>query len=144
LQLAGNEDDVFQVKTRNTALQESRQKEKNTIIVAEDNEDNFELIQAMIGNDYYLVHAKDGDHAIRLFQSRNPNLILMDLKMPVMSGLEAIQAIRQESPFYPPIIAVSAYAFDDDREELMKNGCKDFLAKPLDKELLLATINKYL
>jgi CheY-like chemotaxis protein len=68
----------------------------------------------------------------------------MDIKMPVMNGLEAIRAIRQESPFYPPIIAVSAYAFDSDKKELMDNGCKDFLTKPFDKELLIATINKYI
>ena len=116
----------------------------STILVAEDNPDNFELIEAMIGNDYSLIHAKDGDEAIRLFQSEKPNLILMDLRMPVMNGLEAIRAIREESPFYPPIIAVSAYTFENDRKELMENGCNDFLTKPIDKELLLATIRKYL
>ncbi|HHT33876.1 MAG TPA: response regulator, partial [Bacteroidales bacterium] len=144
LLLTDSADDVFKVKPRNSSLQVSRQGVKSTILVAEDDEDNFELINAMIGNDYYLVHAKDGDHAIRLFHSINPDLILMDIKMPVMSGLEAIMAIRQESPFYPPIIAVSAYAFDNDRKELMKNGCKDFLTKPIDRELLIATVDKYL
>ena len=116
----------------------------STILVAEDNPDNFELIEAMIGNDYSLIHAKDGDEAIRLYQSEKPSLILMDLRMPVMNGLEAIRAIREESPFYPPIIAVSAYTFENDRKELMENGCNDFLTKPIDKELLLATIRKYL
>ena len=144
LLLADSEDDEFHVKPQSSSLLDSRKEMKSTILVAEDNQDNFELIEAMIGNEYYLIHAKDGDEAIRLFQSRNPSLILMDIKMPVMNGLEAIRAIRQESPFYPPIIAVSAYAFDSDKKELMDNGCKDFLTKPFDKELLSATINKYI
>lgn len=144
LLLADSEDDEFHVKPQSSSLLDSRKEMKSTILVAEDNQDNFELIEAMIGNEYYLIHAKDGDEAIRLFQSKNPSLILMDIKMPVMNGLEAIRAIRQESPFYPPIIAVSAYAFDSDKKELMDNGCKDFLTKPFDKELLIATINKYI
>ncbi len=139
-----SDEDPFEQIPHSSPLSGNRNMEKSTILVAEDNQDNFELIQAMIGNDYELIHAKDGDHALRLFQSRNPELILMDIRMPVMSGLEAIRAIRTESPFYPPIIAVSAYAFDSDKNELLENGCKDFLTKPLDRELLLATIQKYI
>ncbi|MBZ4651662.1 MAG: torS [Proteiniphilum sp.] len=141
---AESEEIPFQVKPWSFSPKGKRKGLMSTILVAEDNQDNFELIEAMIGKDYYLIHAKDGDEAIRLFQSRKPNLILMDIKMPVMNGLEAIRAIREASPFYPPIIAVSAYAFDNDRKELLENGCKDFLTKPIDKDLLLATIHKYL
>jgi signal transduction histidine kinase/CheY-like chemotaxis protein len=141
---AESEEIPFQVKPWSFSPKGKRKGLMSTILVAEDNQDNFELIEAMIGKDYSLIHAKDGDEAIRLFQSRKPNLILMDIKMPVMNGLEAIRAIREASPFYPPIIAVSAYAFDNDRKELLENGCKDFLTKPIDKDLLLATIHKYL
>lgn len=144
LLLVESENNSFQMNPRYFSQQSSQKKQKSTILVAEDNQDNYELIEAIIGNDHNLIHAKDGEEAVRLFQLKNPSLILMDIKMPVMNGIEAIRLIRKESPFYPPIIAVSAYAFDSDKKELISNGCKDFLTKPFDKQLLLATINKYL
>lgn len=142
--LAEVKENFNDIRTHHFSLPRDKQGGEATILVAEDIEENFELIQAMIGNDYNLVHARDGNQAVRLFESTHPDLILMDIKMPEMNGLEAIRAIRRKSPFYPPIIAVSAYAFDQDRKELLDNGCKDFLLKPIDKELLLATISKYL
>lgn len=144
LLLAEVEENFSDIRTHISSLPRGKKGRKATILVAEDIEDNFELIQAMIGNDYHLLHARNGNQVVSLFESNHPDLILMDIKMPEMNGLEAIQAIRRKSPFYPPIIAVSAYAFDQDRKELLDNGCKDCLSKPLDKELLLATISKYL
>lgn len=143
LLLAESEYDSFQMKSWKKTLLNSQKGHKGTILVAEDNQDNYELIEVMIGNEHNLLHAKNGEEAVNMFKSKNPDLILMDIKMPVMNGLDAIRLIRQESPFYPPIIAVSAYAFDKDKKELLDNGCKDFLTKPFNKELLLATINKY-
>lgn len=144
LLLAEVEENFSDIRTHISSLPRDKKGRKATILVAEDIEDNFELIQAMIGNDYHLVHARNGNQVVSLFESNHPDLILMDIKMPEMNGLEAIRVIRRKSPFYPPIIAVSAYAFDQDRKELFDNGCKDCLTKPLDKELLLATISKYL
>jgi CheY-like chemotaxis protein/anti-sigma regulatory factor (Ser/Thr protein kinase) len=144
LLLSDDEDTHEEVQPLTSSTPWNQEGEKSTILVAEDNEDNYELIEAMIGDDYTLIHAKDGAMAVSLFESMHPHLILMDIKMPVMNGLEAIQAIRRKSPLSPPIIAVSAYAFDQDRKELMENGCKECLTKPFDKELLIATINQYL
>jgi CheY-like chemotaxis protein len=144
LLLSDDEDTHEEVQPLTSSTPWNQEGEKATILVAEDNEDNYELIEAMIGDDYTLIHAKDGAMAVSLFESMHPHLILMDIKMPVMNGLEAIQAIRRKSPLSPPIIAVSAYAFDQDRKELMENGCKECLTKPFDKELLIATINQYL
>ncbi len=143
LVMAEVEENLFEEQSHTALLSRSSQK-RSTILVVEDIEDNYELIQAMIGSDYHLIHAKDGRKAVSLFESHHPDLILMDIKLPEMNGLEAIRAIRRKSPFYPPIIAVSAYAFDQDRKELMEQGCKECMAKPLNKELLLATIRKYL
>lgn len=117
---------------------------KATILVAEDIDDNFELIHAMIGNRYRLLHARNGREAVEIFLSEQPSLILMDVRMPEMDGIEAMQEIRQRSPFYPPIVAVSAYMLDLDKELLLDKGCQDILGKPFDKELLLATIGKFL
>lgn len=117
---------------------------KATILVAEDMDDNFELIKAMIGSEYHLLHAKDGKEAIEQFEATSPDLILIDVKMPGVSGMEAVNVIRKKSPTSPPIIAVSAYAHDKNRIQLLKSGCNDFLAKPLDKKTLLEAIHKYL
>lgn len=131
------------MKPRAIPVRRSRTKGKATILVAEDMDDNFELINAMIGSEYHLLRATDGKQAIELYELNRPDLILMDIKMPGVSGVEAIQAIRRQSPVYPPIIAVSAYAYSKDKKKLLDHGCNDFLAKPLDKEVLIATLHKY-
>jgi CheY-like chemotaxis protein len=143
-QLVGMDDDHFRIQPVSPSPVRNKREGKATILVVEDIDDNFELIQTMIGPGYYLIHARDGKQAVSLFESEQPDLILMDIKLPEVNGLEAIETIREKSPFYPPIIAVSAYAYDRNKKMLLENGCKDFLIKPLDKELLLATIKKYL
>lgn len=143
-QLVSMDDDHFRIQPVSSSPVRNKSEGKATILVVEDIDDNFELIQTMIGPGYYLIHARDGKQAVSLFESEQPDLILMDIKLPEVNGLEAIETIREKSPFYPPIIAVSAYAYDRNKQMLLENGCKDFLIKPLDKELLLATIKKYL
>ncbi|MEA4915946.1 ATP-binding protein [Proteiniphilum sp.] len=125
-------------------LQPYKSREKATILVAEDIDDNFELIRVLIGSQYRLIHARNGRQAVELFDKYHPDLILMDIKMPEMNGLEAIKAIRGKSPSSPPIIAVSAYAYEEDKRELLDSGCNDFVTKPLDKDVLLTSIHKYL
>ncbi len=125
-------------------LQPYKSRENTTILVAEDIDDNFELIRVLIGSQYRLIHARNGRQAIELFDKYHPDLILMDIKMPEMNGLEAIKAIRDKSPSSPPIIAVSAYAYEEDKRELLDSGCNDFVTKPLDKDVLLTSIHKYL
>lgn len=138
------ENEEIQFQPLSKPLLQYKGEEKATILVAEDIDDNFELIRVMIGSQYRLLHAKDGNQAIDLFEKYHPDLILMDIKMPEVNGLEAIRIIRRKSPSSPPIIAVSAYAYEDDKKELLDVGCNDFVTKPLDKDILLATIHKYL
>lgn len=114
-----------------------------TILVAEDVESNYLLLKAIIGKIYTLVHAWDGQEAIDLFKQSNPDLILMDIKMPVLDGLAATRVIRAESKEVP-IIALTAFAFDDDRVKALEAGCNDYLTKPLSANLLKETIAKYL
>ena len=68
-----------------------------TILVAEDVESNFLLLKAILGKTYHLLHAYNGQEAVDMFKNNNPDLILMDVKMPVMDGLEATRIIREES-----------------------------------------------
>ena len=128
--------------TRYTNNQESTHKEI-VILVAEDNQSNYDLIEAMIGKTYKLVHALDGMEAIQLYEKYSPNLILMDIKMPNLDGLDATRIIREVSPKIP-VIAVSAYAYEKDKAAAIESGCNEFLTKPISPDLLKDTINKYL
>lgn len=114
-----------------------------TILVAEDYQSNYDLIEAMIGKIYKLVHAHDGMEAIIFYEQYKPDLILMDIKMPNINGLDATRAIREMSADVP-VIAVSAYAYEKDKIVAIESGCNDFLTKPVSADLLKMTINKYL
>ena len=114
-----------------------------TILVAEDYQSNYDLIEAMLGKMYKLVHAHDGMEAIIFYEQYKPDLILMDIKMPNINGLDATRAIRGMSADVP-VIAVSAYAYEKDKIAAIESGCNDFLTKPVSADLLKMTINKYL
>ena len=114
-----------------------------TILVAEDVESNFLLLKAIIGKTYTLLHAWNGKEAVEIYEQSHPDLILMDIKMPEMDGLEATRIIRKVSQEIP-IIALTAFAFDDDRVKALEAGCNDYLTKPLSAPLLKETIAKYL
>lgn len=114
-----------------------------TILVAEDTDSNFDLLNAILGKTYRLVRARDGMEAVTLYEEVKPDLILMDIKMPNLNGLEATQIIRQLSPSLP-IIAQSAYAYEQDRMSAEEAGCSDFLAKPISQTKLKEMIKKWL
>lgn len=114
-----------------------------TILVAEDVESNFLLLKALLSKTYNLLHAYNGQEAVNMFMEHQPDLILMDVKMPIMDGLEATRLIRQTSANIP-IIALTAFAFDQDRVRVLEAGCNDFLTKPLSPPVLKETIAKYI
>lgn len=113
------------------------------ILVAEDHQNNYDLIDAMIGKIYRLVHAHNGMEAIQLYDRHKPALVLMDIKMPEIDGLDATRVIREISQEVP-VIAVSAYAYEKDKAAAIESGCNEFLTKPITADLLKTTINKYL
>lgn len=117
--------------------------QKKVILVAEDIESNYLLLKAFIGKRYTLVHAHDGREAVELYKTSCPDLILMDIKMPEMNGLEATRLIRQLSADIP-IIALTAFAFDSDKQEAFAAGCNDFITKPISLSVLTQTINRYI
>lgn len=118
-------------------------REKRKILVVEDNESNFLLLRFILQKDYHLIHAWDGAEAVALFHSETPDLILMDIKMPRKNGYEATREIRAYSSSIP-IIATTAYALSKDEEKVLYNGFNGYLAKPLQKQALLDTINRWL
>ena len=117
--------------------------EKATILIAEDTDSNFDLLNAILGRKYRLVRARDGMEAVTMYDEVNPDLILMDIKMPNLDGLEATRIIRQRSAEVP-IIAQSAYAYEHDRNAAEEAGCNDFISKPIAQEKLKEKIKKWL
>ena len=113
------------------------------ILVAEDTDANYQLVENMIGQTFTLRRAHNGMEAVTMFQDSQPDLVLMDIKMPILNGIEAAKLIRSLSP-KTPIVALSAYAFDQDRNAAMQAGCNDFLAKPFDKSQLMDILMQYL
>lgn len=113
-----------------------------TLLIAEDNESNFKLYAAML-KQYRVFHACNGKEAVRLFEGNNPDLILMDIKMPEMNGYEAASIIREQNKI-TPIIAITAFAFGEDEQHIMRSGFNAYLSKPIKKEELHRTIQEQL
>ena len=100
------------------------------LLVAEDNPSNFKLVEVLLRRDYELVHAWDGRQAVDMFAEVHPDLVLMDINMPVMNGYEATAEIRKLSESVP-IIAVTAFAFASDEQKVLKSGFDGYMAKPI-------------
>lgn len=113
------------------------------ILVAEDEDNNFELVKVVLSKRYRLIRAHNGIEAVTLCEDEHPNLILMDIRMPDMNGLDATRIIKEVNRNIP-IIALSAYAFDENIKEAKEAGCDDFMAKPFRVEDLLDRIYKFL
>ena len=113
------------------------------ILVAEDNDSNFILMTYILKKYYEFDRAKNGKEAVDMIENGAFDMVLMDIKMPVVDGLEATRTIKEKHPDLP-IVALTANAFDSDRQLAMEAGCNDFLSKPVSSELCIKTIKKYL
>ncbi|WP_294589040.1 response regulator [uncultured Bacteroides sp.] len=115
------------------------------ILVAEDDESNFKLIKAIIGKKCEILWAKNGEEIVTLFKENRgkAEAILMDIKMPIMNGLDATVLIRKEEKELP-IIMQTAYAFTADREKAMECGASEVLVKPITLSALRNCLSRYL
>jgi len=114
-----------------------------TILIVEDTELNINLLAQLLEDDYKLLFAKDGAQGVNMAQQENPDLILMDISLPIMDGYEATRRIRT-SMASVPIIGLSAYAMTGDAEKAKEAGCNDYVTKPINKDILLKKIKDYL
>jgi CheY-like chemotaxis protein len=123
-------------------LQKDRELMK-TILIVEDTELNVDLLVQLLEDDYHLLVARDGSEGVRVAQQTNPDLILMDISLPVMDGYEATRQIRTTMPS-TPIIGLSAHAMQGDDIRAKEAGCNDYLTKPVDEDLLTKKLDEYL
>ena len=116
------------------------------ILVVEDNDMNRDMLSRRLGRKGFdVITAVDGQQGISLAIDENPDLILMDMSLPVMDGWEATRLIKaKEQTRNIPIIGLSAHAMSGDKEKALKAGCDDYETKPVDFEKLLEKINNYL
>lgn len=111
---------------------DSKTSEKmQTILVAEDIDSNFALVDILLRKEFKIIRALNGVEVVRLFQEIHPSLILMDIQMPEMNGLDATRIIRAMDENIP-IVALTAFAFNSDRVEFLEAGGTDYVVKPLD------------
>lgn len=130
-------------KEENFRIDKSTQEEKPLILVAEDIDLDYKLVEKILKDKYHLIRSIDGIEAIILMEKKNPNLILMNLKMPNLDGLSATQIIR-ESGKRTPIIALSTYTQDEQKKEALDAGCTDFITKPIREHELIDKIKEHL
>ena len=116
---------------------------QKTILVAEDEDSNYELVKIVLQKRYRLIRAHNGIEAVNLNEDEHPDLILMDIRMPEMNGLDATRIIKEINQS-TPVIALSAYAFDENIREAKMAGCDEFMAKPFRVENLIEMVKKYL
>lgn len=115
-----------------------------SVLVAEDEESNFRFIEMLLSQtNVNLLHAKNGNEAIDLFLNNKFDLILMDIKMPELDGLEAVKEIRKTDTNIP-IIAQTAFAMENDEIQSIEAGCSNYISKPIRKEKLLNLMKRYL
>ncbi len=115
------------------------------ILVVEDVEFNRDLLVQLLEDDYEILTAADGAAGVALAEREHPNLILMDLSLPVVDGWEATRRIKANKTLRRiPIIALTAHAMRGDAEKARECGCDDYLSKPLDEDLLFEKIKQFL
>jgi two-component system, cell cycle response regulator DivK len=115
---------------------------RKKLLIVEDSDLNRDLLVQVFENDYDLELATDGAGAVDLALNDPPDLILMDIGLPGMDGLDAVRAIRTRTTDLP-IIAVSSHVMPGDRERALAAGCDEFVPKPIDDEFLIGLVERF-
>jgi two-component system cell cycle response regulator DivK len=116
------------------------------ILVVEDHEDNLQILRDLLaGTEYDMVEARDGQQALIVAARQPPDLILMDIQLPIMDGYEVTRRLKADAALKAiPIIVVTSYALSGDEEKALAAGCNAYVSKPYDPIALLETIRQYL
>jgi two-component system, cell cycle response regulator DivK len=116
------------------------------ILVVEDQEDNRQILRDLLSSvGFQLLEAEDGAQGIATAEAQRPDLILMDIQMPVMDGYEATRRLKAHPALSAiPVIVVTSYALSGDEEKARAAGCDDYITKPYSPRQLLAKVNQHL
>jgi CheY-like chemotaxis protein len=116
------------------------------ILIAEDNAVNRELLRELLEmRGHTVVEARDGEEALRLLEDSEPEILLLDLGMPVLNGYETVRQIRDNTSFAAlPVVAVTAYAMQGDKERVLSSGFDGYLSKPINPTLLFQEMERLL
>ena len=119
---------------------------KKTILVVEDQEDNRQILRDLLASSGFLmIEAHDGQQALAMARSQRPDLILMDIQLPVVDGYEATRSIKRDPELkHIPVIVVTSYALSGDEERAREVGCDAYVAKPYSPRFLLSKIGQFL
>ncbi|MBI1364761.1 MAG: response regulator [Alphaproteobacteria bacterium] len=117
-----------------------------TVLIVEDNELNMKLFHDLLeAHGYDTLQARTGPEALELAEAHHPDLILMDIQLPEISGLQVTQQIKKnETLSNIPVIAVTAFAMKGDEERIRAGGCEDYIAKPISVAEFLEKVKRYL
>ena len=117
-----------------------------TILIVEDNELNMKLFQdLLVANGYRTLQTKDGYEALKIVRKERPDLVLMDIQLPEVSGLAITKQIKEDEELKSiPVIAVTAFAMKGDEERIRQGGCEAYISKPISVPRFIETIKSYL
>ncbi len=132
---------VDRVQDGETAAQRQRR-----ILIVEDNELNMKLFHDLLeAHGYATLQTKDGMEALRLARLHRPDLILMDIQLPEVSGLEVTKWLKEDDDLKAiPVVAITAFAMKGDEEKIREGGCEDYIAKPISVATFLQTVQRFL
>ena len=117
-----------------------------TVLIVEDNELNMKLFHDLLESQGYdILQTKNGIEALKIAREKKPDLILMDIQLPEVSGLEVTKWIKEDETISSiPVIAVTAFAMKGDEKKFRDGGCKAYIAKPISVDGFLSTVERYL
>lgn len=119
---------------------------RKTILVVEDNELNMKLFEDLLqAHGYRILTTKDGKEALRMAKEHRPDLVLMDIQLPEISGLEVTRLMKADADIrHIPVVAVTAFAMKGDEEKIRQGGCEGYISKPISVSRFIETIQKFL
>jgi two-component system cell cycle response regulator DivK len=117
-----------------------------TVLIVEDNELNMKLFNDLLEvHGYATLQSREGEEALRLARRHKPDLIIMDIQLPEVSGLEVTKRLKEDKNLRDiPVVAVTAFAMKGDEEKIRAGGCEAYLAKPITVNTFIDTVRKYL
>jgi two-component system cell cycle response regulator DivK len=118
---------------------------RKCILLVEDEEDNMQILRDLLAASYEITEAVNGEKALAAIAKQRPDLILMDIQLPIMDGYEATRRLKADPALRSiPVIAITSYALGEDEKRARAAGCDDFVAKPYSPRLLLAKVREHL